>query len=282
MTRWAGHTGAHLLHTYARHALALCALGRGDYQTAYDNASAITAPGTFPVNVAHALWLAFDLVEAAVRSNKPAAARAHVRAMQVTGISELSPRLRLVVAASEAMAAPAQECAALFDLALALPEARRWPFEHARLQLMYGERLRRVRAIGQARTQLALCPGDVSIPGRRPVGDTCRSRAARGRSDRRSAGGRGPDGVDSAGKSGRRPCRVGNEQQADRRAAGDNTTHGERTPAADLSRNSASTPAPRYAQRSPGSPSPRPTDGRRDHLPRRPVRDRRARRPNST
>ncbi len=84
MTRWAGHTGAHLLHTYAHHALALCALGRGDYQTAYDNASAITAPGTFPVNVAHALWLAFDLVEAAVRSNKPAAARAHVRAMQVT------------------------------------------------------------------------------------------------------------------------------------------------------------------------------------------------------
>jgi DNA-binding NarL/FixJ family response regulator len=53
------------------------------------------------------------------------------------------------------MAAPAQESAALFDLALALPEARRWPFEHARLQLMYGERLRRVRAIGEARTQLA-------------------------------------------------------------------------------------------------------------------------------
>jgi DNA-binding CsgD family transcriptional regulator len=154
MTRWAGHAGAHLLHTYARHALALCAIGRGDYQTAYDNASAITAPGTFPVNVAHALWSAFDLVEAAVRSNKPAAARAHVRAMQVTGIAQLSPRLRFVVTAAEAMTAPAQECAALFDLALALPEARRWPFEHARLQLMYGERLRRVRAIGQARNQL--------------------------------------------------------------------------------------------------------------------------------
>ena len=168
MTRWAGHTGAHLLHTYARHALALGALGRGDYQTAYDNASAITAPGTFPVNVAHALWLAFDLVEAAVRSNKPAAARAHVRAMQVTGISELSPRLRLVVAASEAMAAPAQESAALFDLALAMPEATRWPFEHARLQLMYGERLRRVRAIGQARTQLASALATFQLLGAAP------------------------------------------------------------------------------------------------------------------
>jgi DNA-binding CsgD family transcriptional regulator len=155
MTRWAARTGAHLLHTYTHHTLALCALGRGDYQTAYEHAAAITAPGTFPANVAHALWVAFDLVEAAVRSNKPAAARSHVRAMQEMGISNLSPRLRLVVGAAEAMAAPAEECVPLFDLALALPEATKWPFEHARLQLIYGERLRRARAIAAARTQLA-------------------------------------------------------------------------------------------------------------------------------
>jgi DNA-binding CsgD family transcriptional regulator len=155
MTQWAARTGAHLLHTYRHHTLALCALGRGDYQTAYEHAAAISAPGSFPANVAHALWVAFDLVEAAVRSNKLAAARAHVRAMQEMGISNLSPRLRLVVAAAEAMAAPAEECLPLFDLALALPEAAKWPFEHARLQLIYGERLRRARAITGARTQLA-------------------------------------------------------------------------------------------------------------------------------
>jgi DNA-binding CsgD family transcriptional regulator len=155
MTGWAARAGAHLLRTYSDHALALCALGRGDYQTAYEHAAAITAPGTFPVNVAHSLWLAFDLVEAAVRSNRPAAASAHVLAMHVTGIADLSPRLRLVVAASEAMAAPTGECMPLFDRALALPDAAQWPFEHARLQLMYGERLRRARSIGQARSQLA-------------------------------------------------------------------------------------------------------------------------------
>jgi DNA-binding CsgD family transcriptional regulator len=151
----ATHTGAHMLRTYAHRALAMCALGRGEYQTAYEHAGAVTAPGTFPVNVPQAFWVAIDLVEAAVRANKPAAARDHVLAMHAAGISDLSPRLRVVVTASEAMAAPAEKCLPLFDLALSLPEAAQWPFEHARLQLMYGERLRRARAIGDARSQLA-------------------------------------------------------------------------------------------------------------------------------
>jgi DNA-binding CsgD family transcriptional regulator len=155
MTRGAGKTGAHQLRNYAHHALALCALGGGDYQAAYEHAAAIAAPGTLPVTVPHALSAALELVEAAVRTNEPAAARAHLHAMHVLGVSDRSPRLRLVVAVSEAMAAPAEECVPLFERALALPDASLWPFDYARLQLMYGERLRRDRAISRARVQLA-------------------------------------------------------------------------------------------------------------------------------
>jgi DNA-binding CsgD family transcriptional regulator len=148
------HTGAHLLRIYAHRVLAQCALGRGEYQTAYEHAAAVTAPGIHPVNVPQPFWVVFDLVEAAVRANKSAAARAHVLALQEAGVADLSPRLRLVVATTAAMAAPAEKCLPLFELALSLRGAAQGPFEHARLQLMYGERLRRARAVGQARAHL--------------------------------------------------------------------------------------------------------------------------------
>jgi DNA-binding CsgD family transcriptional regulator len=43
----------------------------------------------------------------------------------------------------------------LFESALATPGADRWPFDQARIQLAYGERLRRLKATTAARTQLA-------------------------------------------------------------------------------------------------------------------------------
>src|SRR5262249_48992818 len=39
--------------------------------------------------------------------------------------------------------------------ALAVPGAARWPFDYARVQLAYGEHLRRSRALTEARAQLA-------------------------------------------------------------------------------------------------------------------------------
>jgi DNA-binding CsgD family transcriptional regulator len=42
----------------------------------------------------------------------------------------------------------------LFDRALAVTAAERWPFDLARVQLLYGERLRRMREVTRARVQL--------------------------------------------------------------------------------------------------------------------------------
>ena len=54
-------------HWRISHARSLAALGRGDFEEAYRQASQISAPGTLPSHVPHALTVLMDLVEAAVR-----------------------------------------------------------------------------------------------------------------------------------------------------------------------------------------------------------------------
>ena len=177
----ATHTGAHMLRTYAHRALAMCALGRGEYQTAYEHAAAVTAPGTFPVNVPQAFWVAIDLVEAAVRANRRAAARDHVLAMHAAGISALSPRLRVVVAASEAMATlPRNACRfSIWRSRCPKPRSRRSNMRGCNgCRRTVAPRPRHRRRAQPAR----LCSCDVSAPRRRPVGGARRGRTARGRS----------------------------------------------------------------------------------------------------
>jgi DNA-binding CsgD family transcriptional regulator len=95
-----------------------------------------------------------DLVEASVRTGRHEEAHAHVAAMRRAELFAVSPRLTLMLAASAALADQTTNALALFDQALALPDVIRWPLEHARIRLMYGERLRRARRTPEARTQL--------------------------------------------------------------------------------------------------------------------------------
>jgi DNA-binding CsgD family transcriptional regulator len=95
-----------------------------------------------------------DLVEAAVRTDRDAEAAAHVAAMQEANLAGLSSRLALVVGASAAMAAPEDTAPELFEATLALPGIERWQFDLARVRLVYGECLRRRRAMKEARVQL--------------------------------------------------------------------------------------------------------------------------------
>jgi DNA-binding CsgD family transcriptional regulator len=81
-------------------------------------------------------------------------AAAHVAAIRDVGIAALSPRLALLSTASEAIAAPDDIAPGLFQKALAVPGADRFPFDLGRVRLCYGERLRRARTTTEARTQL--------------------------------------------------------------------------------------------------------------------------------
>jgi len=154
MLRWAQPRGVRSVMAYAHHAMAVAALGRRDFETAFRHASEVSVPGVIEAGLAHALWLMLDLVEAAVHSNRHAEALAHVEAMRAAHVEEISSRYALIVAGCEAMVAAPDKAPEVFERALRTREADRWPFELARIQLTYGEHLRRARHNTQARGQL--------------------------------------------------------------------------------------------------------------------------------
>ncbi|GGJ28727.1 helix-turn-helix transcriptional regulator [Streptomyces brasiliensis] len=138
----------------AHHPRALAAAGRGDWEAVYQHASRLSPAGRLAPYTSHALWVALDLVEAALRTNRFADAVAHARAMREAGLPELSSRLALFTLAAEALVASDEEAPALFERAVSAPGANHWPFDYARVQLLYGERLRRIGSVAEARSHL--------------------------------------------------------------------------------------------------------------------------------
>jgi DNA-binding CsgD family transcriptional regulator len=151
MIGWAGPRGVGTARIFAHHALVLGDLGRGDFESAYQHATMVSPAGTLASHVPHSLWIAMDLVEAAVRTDRRAEAESHVHAMEEARLPELSPRLAILTASAAGMAAGDP---ALFERALNLPTVDEWPFDVARVRLAYGERLRRTRALTEAKVQL--------------------------------------------------------------------------------------------------------------------------------
>jgi DNA-binding CsgD family transcriptional regulator len=154
MTRWATPRRVGVVAWYGWHVRTLAALSRGEFDEAYRCATMVSPAGRLAAHTPHALWLIMELVEAAARTGRHAEARAHVAAADHARIGDLSTRLALTVAGARAMAADDASFPALFDRALALPGADRWPFDLARIRLAYGERLRRTRAVAAARVHL--------------------------------------------------------------------------------------------------------------------------------
>jgi DNA-binding CsgD family transcriptional regulator len=169
ITRFATPRGAGTALHYARHVDTVADIGRGKFESAYRHATAVSPAGTLASHAPHALWVAMDLVEAAVHTNRQAEAAAHVRAMQESDMAALSPRLALLESGSAALCADDDDDAInLFGKALALPGIERWPFDLARVQLSYGERLRRARANSEARVPLSTAHDTFARLGARP------------------------------------------------------------------------------------------------------------------
>jgi len=145
--QWAAPRGAGLAEAHARHLGVLAALAQGDFENAYQRAAAISPPGMLASHVPLALWVAMDLVEAAVRTGRREQAAAHVTAIRNAGIAALSPRLALLATASEAIAAPDDIAPGLFVTALAVPGADRFPFDLGRVLLAYQVLQQRIQAM---------------------------------------------------------------------------------------------------------------------------------------
>jgi DNA-binding CsgD family transcriptional regulator len=154
MDAWAAPRRAGIVGAYAAHIRSLTALGQADFETAFRNAAAISPPGIFAPYAPHALWVICDLVEAAVHTGRRTEAAAHIAAARDCRLDRLSPRLRLVVLAGEAITEPRTDTAAL-EQAITEPGNDRWPFDLARIQLTYGSHLRRIKRTTDARRQLA-------------------------------------------------------------------------------------------------------------------------------
>lgn len=175
MLQWAIPRSFAGAHHGARRALSLAALARGDFEEAYSEAAAISAPGRLDRHALHAVWGAMDLVEAAVRTGRQREAGTHVAALREADVASISPRLALVATASRAHAAPADQAGQLFEEALGIAGAERWPFEFARVRLAFGEYLRRMRATSEARIHLRAAISTFRMLGARPWADRAAS-----------------------------------------------------------------------------------------------------------
>ncbi|MCY1138093.1 AAA family ATPase [Actinoplanes sp. Pm04-4] len=136
MTHWALPRGVAAAALFAHHPRALAAAGQGDFGAAFRHAAAMSPPGVLAPYAPHCTWVMIDLVEAAIRSGRPAEARAHVEAMRAAGIERLSPRMRMLQATAEVLTG-----GDISGLEAALND--RWLFEASRARLILGERLRR-------------------------------------------------------------------------------------------------------------------------------------------
>jgi DNA-binding CsgD family transcriptional regulator len=154
ITQWAVPRSVHTAELFAHHPRVLSAMGQGDFEDAYRHAIALSPAGTLAPFVPHALWVAFDLVESAVHTDRRPRASAHVKAMKEANVAALSTRMALLQTGAEAIIAQGNDVVQLFDRAISIPGADRWPFEYARVQLAYGERLRRIGSTSEARDQL--------------------------------------------------------------------------------------------------------------------------------
>ncbi|MGI5499348.1 helix-turn-helix transcriptional regulator [Lentzea sp. CA-135723] len=151
MERWAAPRRVGAVQAYAAHVRTMAALADGDHPAALHHVGFVSPPGALASHVPHALWTVLDLTDAALRRGRREVAASHVSAAgELVG---LSPRLAMITAGARAMAASSFE-PALFDAALSVEGAALWQFDRARIQLAYGEQLRRAKAQADARRQL--------------------------------------------------------------------------------------------------------------------------------
>jgi DNA-binding CsgD family transcriptional regulator len=139
---------------FSHQPLILAAVADGNWEEAYRLACQLSPPGAFASYVPQATWVAFDLVEAAVRTGRTVEAEAHVRAMVDAQLDQVSRRLALHTSGARALVDDGPEWRESFEAALRTPDAESWPFDLARVRLIYGERLRKAGHLVRAREVL--------------------------------------------------------------------------------------------------------------------------------
>ncbi|KWV33972.1 helix-turn-helix transcriptional regulator [Micromonospora rifamycinica] len=179
--RWAVPRGIGLAVILAHQARSLVALGTGDHEQAYATLSNIAPAGAMTRMPVSARRIVFDLADAAAHTGHGAQAAAYLHTLRDGGFDRLSPRMTMLTHGATALLARDSHTDEAFRQALTAPGHERWPLEHARIRLAYGERLRRAKEIGPARVELGAALEVLERLGARPW-------AARARNELRAAG----------------------------------------------------------------------------------------------
>lgn len=135
-------------------ALALLDLGAGRAEEAFDRLEALSGAAPGEGNQMVMLMATPDFVEAAVRTQRQAAATAGLARLQIWARDTGAPWARALAARSQGLLGTDDDQDHQFTEALSLHAQGGRPFDTARTQLLYGENLRRRRRRAQARKLL--------------------------------------------------------------------------------------------------------------------------------
>ncbi|OXR40681.1 putative HTH-type transcriptional regulator [Nocardia cerradoensis] len=185
--------GARPVLATVQRARALVALGQGRYDDALADLRRILDPADPAYQLALRAYIVGDLVEAAVRAGRVEEAAEIVREFEEHAPRTPSPALHVGLRYARALLASADAAEELFTAALdADPDG--WPLERARVELAFGEWLRRQRRIVESRAHLRAARDTFDALGARPWGERAR-RELRGAGE--TSPRRDPDARDS-------------------------------------------------------------------------------------
>jgi DNA-binding CsgD family transcriptional regulator len=129
------------------------ALGQGRHADAFDHFQRLFEPGDPHYHPVHRCWAIGDLAEAAAHSGHRDQALTVLRELEPLALQTPSPRFHVGMVYARAVLAADEDAEPLFHAALAA-DMTRWPLYRARVQLAFGEWLRRRRRMAESRSPL--------------------------------------------------------------------------------------------------------------------------------
>ncbi|HEX6653874.1 MAG TPA: AAA family ATPase [Thermoleophilaceae bacterium] len=178
--------GANITVAFAQFGKVLAALADGRHADAYGYAERLFDPGDSAYHPVISSWLIADLAEAARHTDRVDAGRERLAQVEAGAGKRPGTWIELGIRHARALLAEPDEAGDRFEEALAA-DLTRWPFQRARIQLAYGQWLRRQRRVADSRTVLRAARDTFDALGCALWGDQARGelRASGERSRRR-------------------------------------------------------------------------------------------------
>jgi ATP/maltotriose-dependent transcriptional regulator MalT len=174
----AAAVGANITVALAQFGSVLARLATGRHADAYAAAQRVFDPSDPAYHPIVSSWLIADLAEAARGLGELDAARTRVAQVEALAGRRPGAWVALVLGHARALVADPADAGARFEEALA-NDLTRWPFQRARIQLAYGQWLRRERRIADSRAVLRAARDTFDALGCAPWSEQTRARGAR-------------------------------------------------------------------------------------------------------